>query len=191
MGETRFNSSDLQFEVVCTRNHYINPMSVNQISVFFREVGETKQYYFQDAVQFFIEANTEKDNLLRVASTLCIAYQDNETVLEVVNATASALLLKRGRIMGKAFIASEELSHIPSINNIEIAKSFISRNATQEDFETDDDSLPPLISDVSDWSEESMLEQHLGLEEQTQQELHFNFMPTYNQNRNFGHTQVT
>ena len=115
MGETRFNSSDLQFEVVCTRNHYINPMSVNQISVFFREVGETKQYYFQDAVQFFIEANTEKDNLLRVASTLCIACQDNETLLEVVNATASALLLKRGRIMGKPFIASEELSRIPSI----------------------------------------------------------------------------
>ena len=108
-------------------------MSVNQISVFFREVGETNHYYFQVAVQFFIEANAEKDNLLRVASTLCIAYQDNETLIEVVNATASALLLKRGRIMGKAFIASEELSHIPSINNIEIAKSFISRNATQED----------------------------------------------------------
>jgi hypothetical protein len=35
-----------------------------------------------------------------------------------------------------------------------------------------------------------MLEQHLGLEERTQQELHFNFMPAYNQNRNFGHTQV-
>ena len=167
MGETRFNSSDLQFEVICTRNHYINPMSVNQISVFFREVGETKQYYFQDAVQFFIEANTEKDNLLRVASTLCIAYQDNETLLEVVNATASTLLLKRGRITGNAFIASEELSHIPSINNIEIAKSFISRNATQEDFETEDDSLPPLISDASDWSEESILEQDIGIDEQT------------------------
>ena len=122
---------------------------------------------------------------------MCIAYQDNETLLEVVNATASALLLKRGRIMGKAFIASKELSHIPSINNIEIAKSFISRNATQEDFETDDDSLPPLISDVSDWSEENMLEQDFEIEEQTQQELHFNFMPAYNQNINLGHTQVT
>ena len=86
-------------------------------------------------MQFFVEANTEKDNLLRVASTLCIAYQDNETFLEVVNATASALLLKRGRIMGKAFISSKELSHIPPINNIEIAKSFISRNAIQEDLE--------------------------------------------------------
>ena len=134
-------------------------------------MGETKQYYFQDALQFFIEANTEKDNLLRVASTLCIAYQDNETLLEIENATASAFLLKSGRIMGKAFIASKELSHIPSINNIEfeIAKSFISRNATQEDFETEDNTLPPLISDISDWSEESMLEQDLGIEEQTQQ----------------------
>ena len=92
--------------------------------------------------------------------------------------------------MGKAFIASEELSHIPSINNIQIAKSFTSRNATQEDFETEDDSLPPLISDVSDWSEESMLEQDLGIEEQTQQELHYNFMPSHNQNRIFENTQV-
>ena len=84
--------------------------------------------------------------------------------------------------MGKAFIASEELSHIPSINNMQITKSFISRNATQEDFETEGD---------SDWSEESMLEQDLGIEEQTQQELHYNFMPAYNQNRIFGNTQVT
>ena len=29
MGKTRFNSSDLQFEVVCTENQYINPMSMN------------------------------------------------------------------------------------------------------------------------------------------------------------------
>ena len=138
-------------------------------------------------MQFFIEENAEKENLLRVASTLCIAYQDNETLIEVVNATASALLLKRGRIMGKAFIASEELSHIPSMNNIEIAKSFFSRNATQEleDSETEDDSLPPLISDASDWSEENMLEQDLGIEEHTQQELHNNCMPFYNQSRFF------
>ena len=75
MGETRFNSSDLQFEVVCIRKHYINAMSVNQISVFFREVGETNQYYFQDAVQFFIESNAEKDNLL----TVLIGVFDNTT----------------------------------------------------------------------------------------------------------------
>ena len=36
-----------------------------------------------------------------------------------------------------------------------------------------------------------MLEQDLEIEEQSQQELHYNFMPAYNQNRNFGHTQVT
>ena len=96
-------------------------------------------------MQSFIEVRTEKDKLLRVASILCIAYQDNKILLEVVNATASSLLLKRGKVMGKAFITSNELSHIPSINDIEITRSFILRDATQDDFKTKDDSLPPLI----------------------------------------------
>ena len=61
--------------------------------------------------------------------------------------------------MGVAFTASEELSHIPSINNIEIARSFILRNARQEDFEYGGDSLPPLIPDSSDLSDEDISEQ--------------------------------
>ena len=65
--------------------------SINQVSIFFRAADKTEQYYFQDVVRFFIKANAEIDNILNVASTLCIAYQDNEFLLEVVNGTASSL----------------------------------------------------------------------------------------------------
>ena len=76
--------------------------------------------------------------------------QNNELLLETVNASATPLLLKQGKIMGKAFIASEALSHIPAIHNMQINRSFISGDAAIQDPDSDKDSLPPLLKFTHD-----------------------------------------
>ena len=96
----------------------------------------------------------------RTLTVPAYVFADDKSNYDIIIIIGNSFSNKRSANINFGF-ASEDLSHIPSINNIEIAKSFISRNATQEDFETEDDSLPPLISDASDWTEESMLEQDL------------------------------
>ena len=119
-------------------------MSVHQISVILKEVRDETQYYFNNPIKFYIEANEQDDSILRIASTLCVAHKNNELLLETVNASATPIILKQGKIMGKAFIASETLSHIPAIHNIEI-RSFISGDAAIQDPDSDKDSLLPLL----------------------------------------------
>ena len=57
IGKTRLNISDLQFHLVCSKKHFINPMSVHQISVILKKVGDETQYYFDNPIQFYVEAN--------------------------------------------------------------------------------------------------------------------------------------
>ena len=64
-------------------------MSVHQISVILKKVGNETQYYFDNPIQFYVEANEQDDSILRIASTLCTAHKNNELLLETVNASAA------------------------------------------------------------------------------------------------------
>ena len=66
--------------------------------------------------------------------------------------------------MGKAFIASETLSHIPAIYNIEIHRSFISGDTAIQDPDSDEDSLPPLLSQSDEDTEDKDMQTHFDEE---------------------------
>ena len=97
IGETRLNTSDLQFHLVCSKNHFINLMSVHQISVILKEIADETQYSFDDPVQFYVEAHEQNGSVLRIASTLCVYHKNNELLLETVNASATPLLATQTR----------------------------------------------------------------------------------------------
>ena len=66
--------------------------------------------------------------------------------------------------MGKAFIASETLSHIPAIHNIEINRSFISGNAAIPESDSDKDCLAPLLSQSDEDTEDEDMQTHFDAE---------------------------